>query len=165
MCRFSCRRPDINLSLVICNGIGMEPLMLITNLESDDKRLPVTITKVYLLRWRIEEFYRFKKQKFNFEDLRVRSLNSIRNLNLLTSIVVGFIASMSEKGEHSRIVFDIIALSKRIFGVAKFNLYAIADGILFILSKAKNGISDLLRKKPKSMQLSLFHDSGFQCVG
>ena len=127
-------RPGIKLNLVICNGIGIEPLMLITNLNSEDSRLSVTITKVYLLRWRIEEFYRFKKQKFEFEDLRVRSLNAIRNMNMLTSIVVGFTAKMSEKGDSSSIVFDILTLSKRIFGIAKFNLYAIADGIVHVLS-------------------------------
>ena len=158
-------RPDVNLNLVICNGIGMEPLLLITNLNSDDKRLPVTITKVYLLRWRIEEFYRFKKQKFDFEDLRVRSLNAVRNMNLITSIVVGFIASMSEKGQQSQLVFDILTLSKRIFDVAKFNLYAIADGISHILSKTKYGIANMIRKKPKSLQLSLFPISGFKCNG
>ena len=158
-------RPDIGLNLVVCNGIGIEPLMLITNLDSDDKRLPVTITKVYLLRWRIEEFYRFKKQKFDFEDLRVRSLNAIRNMNILTSVVVGFIAAMSEKGDQTKLVFDILALSKRIFDVAKFNLYAIADGIVHILSKAKRGIDHMLRKKPKSLQLSLFPILGFQCLG
>lgn len=158
-------RPDVNLNLVICNGIGIEPLMLITSLDSDDSRLPVTITKVYLLRWRIEEFYRFKKQKFDFEDLRVRSLNAIRNMNMITSIVVGFIAYISEKGDQNKLVFDILTLSKRIFNVAKFNLYAIADGVVHILSKAKYGIAHMLRKRPKSSQLSLFPISGFQCVG
>ena len=158
-------RPDVNLRLIICNGFGIEPLMLITNLDNDDNRLPVTITKVYLLRWRIEEFYRFKKQKFNFEDLRVRSLNAIRNMNMLTSIVVGFTAYMSEKGDHTRLVFDILTLSKRIFEIAKFNLYAIADGIAHILSKAKYGIAHMIRKKPKLLQLSLFPEVGFCWVG
>ena len=32
--------------------------MLLTNLESGDKRLCVTATKVYIMRWRIEEYYR-----------------------------------------------------------------------------------------------------------
>ena len=86
-------------------------------------------------------------------------------MNLLTSIAVGFTAAMSEKGEQSRLVFDIITLSKRIFGVAKFNLYAIADGIVFVLSKAKCGIAHMIRRKSKSRQLSLFPDLEFQCAG
>jgi hypothetical protein len=155
-------RPNAELSLVICNGIGIEPMMLLSNLDVDDSRLPVTITKVYLMRWRIEEFYRFKKQQFELEDLRVRSLNSIRSLNLLASIVVGFIALMGEKANESRMVLELIEVSKRIFDVALFNLYAIADGISRCLSKSKIGIGDMLRKKPKSLQLTLFPVQGFQ---
>jgi len=49
--------PDTPLNLVVCNGLGKEPLMLLTSLDSHDKRLCVTITKVYLMRWRIEEYY------------------------------------------------------------------------------------------------------------
>ena len=43
--------PDKQLNLVVCSGLGKEPLMLLTNLDSDDPRLCVTITKVYLMRW------------------------------------------------------------------------------------------------------------------
>jgi len=53
--------PDYALNLVVVNGFGKEPLMLLTNLKSNDERLCLTITKVYLLRWRIEEYYKFKK--------------------------------------------------------------------------------------------------------
>jgi hypothetical protein len=158
-------REKAELNLVICSGIGKEPLMLITNLKSDDKRLAVTITKIYLLRWRIEEFYRFKKQQFGFEDFRVQSLKSIRNLDLLLTIAIGFIGLMSEKADDRRIVMEIIAVSKRIYGVSKFTFYAIADGTFEILAKQRHGIADMLRKKPKPLQLSLFHDAGFQCVG
>jgi len=71
-------KPNDDLNLVVCYGFGKEPLMLITNLKSNDNRLPVAVTKIYLMRWRIEEFYRFKKQQFGFEDFRVRSLILIR---------------------------------------------------------------------------------------
>ena len=49
-------------------------------------------TKVHLLRWRIEEYFRLKKQQFELEDLRVMSLQSIRNLNLLAMLAVGNIS-------------------------------------------------------------------------
>jgi len=45
--------PDVPLNLVICNGLGKDPLLLLTNLDSGDNRLCVTITKVYLMRQRI----------------------------------------------------------------------------------------------------------------
>lgn len=67
-------RPKDSLNFVVCYGFGKEPMLLITNLKSEDPRLGVTIVKVYLMRWRIEEFYRFKKDQFELEDLRVRSM-------------------------------------------------------------------------------------------
>jgi hypothetical protein len=154
-------RPKEELNLVICRNIGQEPMLLITNLRSDDPKLAVTVTKVYLLRWRIEEFLGFKKQQFDFEDLRVRSLNSIRNLDLLLTIAIGYIGMMSEKAEERRTVFELIHISKRIFGVPRFKFYAIADGIFAVFARCKQGVADLLRKKPKTRQLSLFYDVGF----
>lgn len=56
-------------------------MLLLSNLRMQEKkRLCHIVTKVYLLRWRIEEYFRFKKQQFELEDLRVMSLQSIRNL-------------------------------------------------------------------------------------
>ena len=76
-------RPNDELKLVVRN----EFVILTTNLKSDDKRLGVVVVKVYLTRWRIEEFYRFKKQQFGFENMRVHPLKSIRNLDLSLTII------------------------------------------------------------------------------
>ncbi|NLL06760.1 MAG: transposase, partial [Clostridiaceae bacterium] len=62
------------LNMIVVYGFGETPMMLISNIKSSDKRLPVVVTKVYLMRWRIKEYYRFKKQQFGFEDFRVQSL-------------------------------------------------------------------------------------------
>jgi len=151
-----CFRPGVDLNLVICRGIGQEPMLLVTNLKSDDERIAVIITKVYLLRWRIEEFHGFKKQQFGFEDFRVRSLSAIRNLDLLLTIAIGYIGIMSERGEDKRIVMELIHISKRIYGVPKFRFYAVADGIYSVFARGKQGISHMLVKKRRSGQLSLF---------
>ena len=56
------------------------------------------VNKVYIRRWKVEEYFRFKKQEFGFEkELLVRSLNSIRTLNMLLTVVIGFIAMFSDK--------------------------------------------------------------------
>lgn len=60
--------PNKKLNLVVCYGFGETPMLLITNLTSDDARICVAITKIYLLRWRIEEYFRFTKQQFGLED-------------------------------------------------------------------------------------------------
>jgi hypothetical protein len=157
-------RSDDDLNLVVCYGFGKEPLMLITNLKSNDDRLPVAVTKIYLMRWRIEEFYRFKKQQFGFEDFRVRSLKSIRTLDLLLTIAIGYIGFISEKQDNRRMVMEIISISKRIYGVPKFVFYAIADGLFTVFAKCKQGVSDMLRKPPKTAQLSFITDIGFGWV-
>ena len=156
-------RPDKELNLVICNGFGQAPLMLLTNLKSDDGRLPVVITKVYLLRWRIEEFYGFKKQQLDFEGFRVRSLQSIRNLDLLVTIAVGWIGLISEKSDERIMVMELIHISRRIYGTPNFVFYAIADGLFFLAAKVGKGIVDLLRKKPKLYQLAFWPEYGFSC--
>jgi hypothetical protein len=155
-------RPNDDLNLVVCYGFGKDPLMLITNLKSDDDRLCVAVTKVYLMRWRIEEFYRFKKQQFGFENFRVRSLKSIRNLDLLLTIAIGYIGFISEEQDERRMVMEIIHISKRIYDIPKFVFYAIADGLFTIFARCKQGLSDLLRKRQKSLQLCFLPDIGFK---
>jgi hypothetical protein len=110
--------PGTALNLVVCRGLGKEPLLLLTNLDSGDKRLGVTITKVYLMRWRIEEYYKFKKQAFGFEKFLVRSLKSIRNLDLLLSVAIGYIGLLSEKIDESLEILEVIQASKRLYGLA-----------------------------------------------
>ena len=147
--------PDVPLNLIVCNGLGKEPLLLLTNLDSADKRLCVTIIKVYLMRWRIEEYYKFKKQGFGFEKFLVRSLRSIRNLDLLLTIAIGYIGVLSEKINDSIEVLEIIEASKRLYGLSKFTFYAIADGLFEIFSKLYTGIGGFFERPPRSNQLCL----------
>ena len=145
--------PDKPLNLVVCNGLGKEPLMLLTSLSSDDPRLCVTVTKVYLMRWRIEEYYRFKKQTFGFEKFLVRSLKSIRNLDLFLTVAIGHIGILSEKIDESIEVRVIVEASQRLYGLAKFTFYAISDGIAEILAKTYTGIRSFQRRRERSNQL------------
>ena len=147
--------PDKTLNLVICRGLGKEPLLLLTNLDSSDKRLCVTITKVYLMRWRIEEYYKFKKQGFGFEKFLVRSLKSIRNLDLLLTIAIGYIGSLSEKINESIEVMEVIEASKRLYGLSKFTFYAISDGLAAIFAKSYVGIRSFFRRPEPTLQLSI----------
>ena len=49
--------PDKKLTLVVIRGFGKIPMMFITNLNPTDKKLSLTILKIYLKRWRIEEYF------------------------------------------------------------------------------------------------------------
>lgn len=142
--------PDKELTLVIVRGLGQLPMMLITNLKPKSKKLTQVILRVYIKRWKIEEYFRFKKQQFDLENIRVRSLNSIRTMDLLLTILIGFIAMFSEKRNTTQLSLWISKLSKRIYNIPKFDYYAIADGIFNILKKTRKGIQSFIDKNIKS---------------
>lgn len=151
-----CEFKNTELNLVVVYGFGATPMMLITNLKSDDKRLCTAVCKVYLMRWRIEEYFKFKKQSFDFENLRVQSLKSIRNLDLLLTIAIGYVAELSGKSENIKLRTEIIEVSKRLFGVPSFVYYAVADGIFEILKLVKSGIDKFFSAPENNGQLLLF---------
>ena len=151
-----CEFKNTELNLVVVYGFGATPVMLITNLKSDDKRLCTAVCKVYLMRWRIEEYFKFKKQSFDFENLRVQSLKSIRNLDCLLTIAIGYVAELSGKSENIKLRTEIIEVSKRLFGVPSFVYYAVADGIFEILKLVKSGIDKFFSAPENNGQLLLF---------
>ncbi len=64
--------PEKDLILVAVYGFGKEPMLLLTNLTfQEKKKLCLTVAKIYLMRWRIEEYFKFKKQQFELEDFHV----------------------------------------------------------------------------------------------
>lgn len=156
------------LNLVIIHGFShKEPILLLTNASIEDEMLPVVLTKVYLTRWRIEEFFKFKKQQFEFEDFRVRSLNKIRALTAILSMLAGLIAFLCEKHTENKLVGELIAISKRVKSYDKskrhhLQFYALADGIARVLKKTIVGIKKYLSiKPPPNPQLSFF-DKAFR---
>ena len=152
--------PNRKLTLVVVFGFGKLPMMLITNMTSSEKIISITITKVYLLRWRIEDYFKFKKQQFDFENIRVRKLDAIKNLNLLLTIVIGYLGLLTEKEDDTIMVYKIYKASKSIYeNKAVFTYYKIAEGIKNILKKSSTGIADFISKSEnaQSNQLSLFN--------
>lgn len=111
------------------------------------------------MRWRIEEYFKFKKQDFDFENLRVQSLKSIRNLDLLLTIVIGYVTKLSGKLENVRLRAEIIEFSKRLFGAPKFIYYAVLDGVFEILKAVKTGFSRFFSLQENNGQLSFFSAS------
>ena len=152
--------PDKNLTMVIIRGHGKRPTMLITNVKPKAKKLTLAILKVYIKRWKIEEYFRFKKQQFDLENIRVQSLQSIRNLDLILTIVIGFLALFSNRVNKTKLNRFVKKVSKRIYEIPNFDYYAIADGIKFILNKSYSGINSFLKsyyqKHQSQKRLRLF---------
>jgi hypothetical protein len=158
-----CEFPDKNLVLVVVYGFGKEPMLLLTNLElTEKKKLCMIAAKVYLMRWRIEEYFKFKKQQFGLEDLRVMTLQSIRNLNLFATLAAGYIAIINAEKEDTIFMLELKECSKRIYDIPKFIFYALGYAIERVLSMTRSGIKSFLVKKEQSQQLTLddFFDYG-----
>ena len=152
-----CEFPSRELVLTVVYGFGEEPMLLLSSLKMQEKKkLCHIITKVYLLRWRIEEYFRFKKQQFELEDLRVMSLQSIRNLNLLAMLAVGYISLATSVHKDSIFLAEIKECSKRIYGMPQFVYYAIGYALERVLSMSRSGISSFLPPRVKSQQITLF---------
>jgi len=152
-----CAFPKQELTLIVVYGFGKLPMMLLTNLKSPEKKkISLLVTKVYLMRWRIEEYFKFKKQQFDFADIRVWSLKSIRNFNLIATIAVGYIGITTSEKKDSIFLKELKECSKRIYEIPKFIYYAIAYAIEDILVKTKVGIQSFIPKNIKSQQLNIF---------
>ncbi len=146
-----CAFPEKDLVLVAVYGFGKNPMLLLTNMEiqetSQKKKLCIIVTKVYLMRWRIEEYFRFKNQQFNFEDLRVMSLNSIRNLDFFATLAVGYLGIFYSGNNGSLFMDRVFECSKRIYKIPKFVFYAMGYAFERIFSKTSSGIMNYFRKQ------------------
>ena len=104
-------------TLVIVYGLSDEhPMKLLTNLEYAEKEDVIKIVRLYLSRWRIEEHFRGKKQGYDFENMRVRTLKSMNNLNMMLTIYLGYMAMLSDKIDKKLLVIKIIEASKSLRG-------------------------------------------------
>jgi hypothetical protein len=128
------------IRLVLVYGLSDKPMMLATNIAINGKDDVVKIARTYLSRWRIEEYFRFKKQHFGFEDFRVRNLKAINNLNRLLSYAITFMNKIISKKSSSNLLASIYARAKAIRSKVLFHYYRVAKGIAAILSHAKTGI-------------------------
>ena len=148
------KNEKITTNLVVCRIHNEKPLILYTNLDETMETFGMRVVKAYLKRWRIEEMYAFKKQKFNFEDFRVRSLTAMKALDIFLTVIIGYIGILSEKIDYDDTVIRLVIASKRVqkykkyIESTKFYYYAIFDGIHAVLSKLRSGIRRLTAPPP-----------------
>lgn len=130
------------LNLVLVYGLGETPMMLATNLDIRSKNDLIKVSRCYLDRWRIEEYFKFKKQEYNFENFRVRSLISINNLNKILTYAIGLIAMLSDKIGRRKFVQAIINEANQLKDKVYLWFYRFSRGIFNILKMAKTGIRE-----------------------
>jgi Transposase DDE domain len=146
---------DEPLDLVVVAGFGEEPMLLLTNaLEgARDSQSLWWIAQIYLTRWKIEETFRFIKQSYNLEDIRVMKYQRLKNLVVLVTAAAYFAATFLGQKMKLRILCEkLLIISQRFFGIPPFRFYALADGIKNILSQTSPSPPE---KSPPSLQLEL----------
>ena len=147
-------RKDIYLVLVY--SITEHSMILATNKLIRSKEDVITVAKLYFSRWLIEEYFRCKKQIFQFKNFRVRKLTAINALNFYITLCMAFLILISMKSETNALKFSIIQIANSIKEKVHFCYYRLAKGISGILSYEKEGIRLWFRTKhPAYRQLRL----------
>ena len=93
------------IATIVVYGYGKEPMVLLTNKRIRKKDEVLSVLKAYITRWRIEEIFRVQKQEFDLENIRVRTLQNLKRMFLLVSIMITF---MTLKIEKQNVFFHIV---------------------------------------------------------
>jgi len=130
---------DDKMLLVLVSGFGQQPLMLLTNISAArDSSTLWWIVEIYLTRWKIQETFRFVKQSYNLEDIRVLKYQRLKNLVVLVTAAAYFAATFLGQKMKLRILCEkLLVISQRFFGIPPFRFYALADGIRNILAQTR----------------------------
>ena len=99
----------------------------LTNEIIEGKDDVIRIVRLYMSRWRVEEYFRFKKQHFGFENFRVRNLTSINNLNQLLTYAIGLIGLLAEKKSKNQLPNQLIHNARVLRKDVSFYYYQLAE--------------------------------------
>lgn len=150
---------DKDLTLIIIYRVGEEdnPMYLLTDMKVKNKDEVIKYSKMYMLRWRIEEYFRAKKQNYDFENFRIRSLKGINALNIILSCVMLHNGILAEKINKKLLVIKIIEASKSLRNDLLVWYGQISSGIKEILKYAHTGIKEWqkVEERSKYKQLEL----------
>jgi hypothetical protein len=125
------QRPDKPLRMVVVKGFGERPMLLLTTLAGTTSRKSLwQVVEGYLTRWRVEDAIRFVKQSYNLEDIRVLTYRRLKNMVALLLAVIYFnCVWLAGRLRCEILTTNITHAAKRIYGVAEFLHYAVADGL------------------------------------
>ena len=111
---------DQELNIVIVKGFWQVPVLILTN-KSVNNIVPETVWKIieiYLTRRKCEEFFRYIKQSYNLEYVRVRSYIGIRNIVVIVLAIAYFTTICIGKNLKLKRIFEkTFFMSKRCFGI------------------------------------------------
>ena len=139
----------------------------LTNMDCSTKEGIIKTLKAYRLRWRIEEYFRFIKQEYEFEKFMIRDIKAINSLFVCMNIAVTFLTYLIQTNatiwSQIQEAYQPLTnkekeeiLSKK-YGYHGINLYRAKNGIQIILghTKGRPDVPGRIRRK-RIEQLSLF---------
>jgi len=129
--------------------------MFITNLDVIGKNSCLDIVYTYYKRWRIEEYFKYKKQCFTFENFRVRDLERINSLNTLMTVALSAIELITRN--KTNLLSFILKEANSIKDTVRFEYYRLARGLKSILDHTITGIACFFVTS-NIIQLSLFEN-------
>ena len=132
-------------------------LMFLTNLEIKNKDEAERIVKIYFLRWRIEEYFKSKKQNYKWEDSIVRTINSMNNLNMFLTMVMLKLTLLIEKMDKNLLIKIILEQAMALKKKCIVWFGQMSQGVYEILKYAHTGVRDWynIRYVEKYKQLEL----------
>ena len=125
------------LTMVVVKGFALDKttlneayMVLLTSRTISGKAQALQVVRDYALRWKIEENFKYKKQQFEIEKIKVRRYKRIQALNTLLTYVMFFsnVINMKAIGKTIR------KIKNQIREKILFWLYRISDGIKEIIS-------------------------------
>lgn len=141
-------------TFVVVYGLSEDkPMMLLTNRSVRNKKEVIKVVRLYMYRWRVEDYFRAKKQEYGFEKYRVRTLRAMNNLNLMLQLQMGHLSYLAENINSLLLSIKIILESKSLKNKTILWFSQLSRGIKEILNHAKTGILEYKNKYERYKQL------------
>ena len=131
-----------NFTANISKGLG----------KASGKDQVLQVVKDYISRWKIEDNFKFKKQQYGLEKIKVRRYKRIQVMNYLLSMVMLFNNIINLKALGKTLRRQIIQIRKYVH----MWLYRLADGIKKIIDINTTQIIEKLHPKRKPRRRDLF---------
>jgi hypothetical protein len=94
-----------------------------------------------MTRWTIEETFRFIKQSYQLEDIRLLTYVRLQNMMALVLAAAYFTMVYLNLRTKLRVLTGhVLQAARRVFGIPDFRFYALADGIKAYLFGQKRGL-------------------------
>ncbi len=159
---FDISTKGLKLSAVVMQISGHGRCVLFTNQQQDKKsnyNFGKKIIKQYGARWTIEEEFRFEKQEFKLENIRLRNLTALKNMVTVVMLTSAFVSNFSMIGQVAKNIAPLILeQAKSIRDRCRFQGYRFAEGIKIILRRRNKPPYCWSNKKPKIQQFFFIYE-------